>query len=314
MSICNPSTSVCDIENTFAAVAVPACSMILNPASMQGEQLIYDMAFRDLINSRGVPVNYYINTFNLSAADTLYGEEPLAEFYGPIPIMMYVELQEDAISFASYGIESDDSVTAYVHIDTFVDTMSGTDFNILTNDGAILTSYNIIDLLRYDKPHESNGQDLEPKAGDLIEIATLGCDRPGSRGAKIFELTEETDQDTSSINPMMGHYVWRLRGKRYEHSFERGAPGDITTRAPQEPGNDQIYDSNWSGVSGQPVPPSPLVTEDGRLTLTEAGDDYIQTEGGETYTSPSKDYGDDIEEKSKKIFDMSDVDVYGDYY
>lgn len=304
-----------EIDQVFAAIASPACASISGPQNYQAEKALYDMTFSDLINNRGIPINYYINTYNTEEADNLYGEHPTAAFYGPIPLMMYVELDEDSISFTNVGIVSDDSITAYVHIDTFKDTMSGINFNIISNNNTSMSSYDIHDLLFYDKPHINNNQAIEPKTGDLIEIEILGCDRPGNRGSKIFEITEETEQDMSALNPMLGHYIWRLRGKRYEHSFEPGMPGGIVTKGPQEAGNDQVYDNAFHGVSGQDVPPVPITTEDSQLILTEEDDDYIITEGGDKYTSPDKTYGDDIDEKSKDIFDMSKSgDVYGDYY
>ena len=82
----------CPPSSVFSAIASPGCSQFANPEVQQAEQLIYDAAFRDSINNFGVPVEYYINTFNLSAADTLYGEQPTSIFYGPMVVMMYVEL------------------------------------------------------------------------------------------------------------------------------------------------------------------------------------------------------------------------------
>jgi len=299
---CNTTRKECTAEEVFGALASPPCAMITNPINYNAEQLIYDSAFKDLINSRGIPVNYYINTFNIETADLLYGEEPLAKFYGPIPLMMYVELQEDAISLASFGFESDDSFTGFVHIDTFMETMSGTNFNIYTDNGAVLTAADIFDLLKIDTPHLSNNQDVEPKAGDLIELAILGCDRPGNRGAKIFQVTEEDDQDLSSMNPMLGHYTWRLRAKRYEHSFEPGAP--LITRAPQEAGNEQVYDNEFTGTTTTNIWIAPELWDSPELW-------------GESYRSPDKSYEHDVDVNSvEEVFDMSGnpTDIYGEYY
>jgi hypothetical protein len=312
---CNTNRNV-PITTAFAAVANPACGQFFNPGNFSGEQVIYDTAFKDLINNFGIPVDYYVNTFNLSAADTLYGEHPTAVFYGPITLMMYIELSENAINLSKFGFASDDELTGYVHIKTFEDTIAGRDFFVRTQQGDILSyedyityiqtqsSENIITNMLFDIVTENsetggfdliggdyeainryinNGQAVEPKSGDLIQVSPLGCDRPNGRGAKIFEVTERVDQDVSSINPLLGHYVYRLRAKRYEYSFEPGAP--------KEPQNQQVFENSFSGILSSNIP-------------------------GVT-PSDAKSYPGDIDTDSKtKVLDMSvnNTDIYGSYY
>ena len=313
---CSPSRK-CSPSSVFSAIASPGCSQFANPELQQAEQLIYDAAYRDSINNFGVPVEYYVNTFNLSAADTLYGEQPTSIFYGPMVVMMYVELAENAINLSKFGFASDDQLTGYVHIKTFNNALSAKDFfirmsngdilqysdymtfittedsqnllteiyqNIVTEDScdeflaAINNDYNILD------NYLRNSFVVEPKAGDLIQLSPLGCDRPNGRGAKIFEVTERMDQDTSVINPMLGHYVYRLRAKRFEYSFEPNAP--------KESVNDQIYEDVFAGKSSSDI------------TF------YNET------TQP-KVYQDNADDNSKKdVLDMSvnSTDIYGTYY
>jgi hypothetical protein len=312
---CSNVRQNCSAEGVFASTASPVCGQFFNPGNFQAEQLIYDQSFKDLINNFGIPIEYYIHTFNLSAADTLYGEHPTAVFYGPVTIMMYIELTENAINLSKFGYASDDELTGYVHIQTFEDTMAGRDFFIQTSTGEflsyddyityiqtqsgedILTEFlsnivpensdtDLFDLVggKWDlyNRYIDNGQDIEPKSGDLIQVTPLGCDRPNGRGAKIFEITERTDQDIAAINPLLGHYVYRLKAKRYEYSFEPGAP--------LEPRNHQVYESAFSGKLSSNIP----------------------------YEEPSepKTYPGDIDEDSKKVFDMraNNTDVYGTYY
>ena len=218
---CNTTRQDCNPNSIFAANANPACSQFINPGNFQAEQLIYDNSFKDLINSYGVPIYYYVNTFNLDNADTLYGQDALSRFNGPHALQMYIELSENSISLSKFGYAAGDDLTGYLHISTFTDTLS---------PAVNYASFN---------------QSVEPKAGDLIEVITLGCDRPNGRGAKVFEITERVDQDVSSLNPLMGHYVYRLRAKRYEFSFEPNAP--------QEPANNQIYENKYAGIAATTV-------------------------------------------------------------
>lgn len=256
---CSPTRANCTIDSVFAAVAKPGCSQFMNPGNFQAEQLVYDMAFKDLINSYGVPINYYVNTFNLSTADTLYGEEPTRPYQGPFDLQMYIELNENAINLSRFGFASDDDLTGYLHIDTFTDTIS-----------------NLVD-------YASFGQSIEPKSGDIIEITALGCDRPNGRGPKWFEVTERVDQDVAAINPILGHYVYRLRAKRYEYSFEPGLSGERQ--------NQQVYENSFSGILSSNIPG--------------------------VSASEEKSYPGDVDSKSRtEVLDMSvnDTDIYGTYY
>lgn len=313
---CNLSRTNCTIDSVFAGAANLNCGQLLNPANLMGEQLVFDMAFRDLINNLGTPVNYYIHTFNLSAADTFYGSDPTAVFYGPVSLMMYLELTDGAIKLSKFGFTPDDEFTGYVHIKTFEDTMAGGDFYIQSANGEILqyedyTTYvqtqsgaNILTELLFNIVTENseiggfdliggdyqtlnryinNGQAVEPKSGDLIEVWPLGCDRPNGRGSKIYEVTERTDQDIATLNPVLGHYVYRLRAKRYMNSFEPGAP--------LEKQNQQVFDNAFSGIVSSTIPG--------------------------VSASAAKSYPGDIDNTSKnEVFDMSvnNTDIYGQYY
>ena len=313
---CNPIKTQCSPENVFAAVANTNCGQFFNPGNFQAEQIIYDTSFRDLINNYGIPVDYYINTFNLSAADTLYGEHPTSIFYGPVTLMMYVELTENAINLTKFGFASDDELTGFLHIQTFNEIMGGKQFYIKTAANEFLTyeeylqtiqtqsnvdiltekifklvtetspvgTFRLVggDFTTYNR-YINNGQSIEPKSGDLIQISPLGCDRPNGRGAKVFEVTERTDQDIASINPLLGHYVYRLRAKRYEYSFEPGAP--------KEPQNQQVFENTFSGKVSSVIP--------------------------NEVPSEVKSYPGDIDTESKtKVLDMSvnNTDIYGSYY
>lgn len=314
--VCNTNKSTCDATDVFAGVASPNCGQFMNPENFMGEQIIYDNAFKDLINNYGIPVDYYINTYNLSAADNFYGEHPTSIFYGPVSLMMYMELTENAVMLSRYGLNSDDELTGYVHIQTFADTMAGKEFYIRTAAGDILTAeeyttyvqtqsaenilssmygdivtensetggFDIVgaDYAAYNR-YINNGQAIEPKSGDLIQMSPLGCDRPNGRGAKVFEITERTDQDIATINPLMGHYVYRLKARRYEYSFEPGAP--------LEPQNQQVFENSFSGIISSTI--------DGVVP------------------SAVKSYPGDVDTDSKANIlnmDVNNTDVYGSYY
>lgn len=207
--------SCLDPSTIFAGVYNSNCGGFADPSRFQAEQAIYDSAYSELINNYGVDIDYYVNGFNLSAMNLLYGEHTTRIFQGPVTIRSYLELNEGSIQYVLGGIQSADTITAYMHIRTFTSLFSA------------LSVY------------PANGQSVEPKPGDKMKITALGCNRPNGRSAKIFEVTEVMDQDTSQLNPLLGHYVWRLKGVRSEFNSE--------TNEPQETVNDQVYDNTFSG-------------------------------------------------------------------
>lgn len=214
----------------------------------QAERLLYSNYWREQIDMYGQKILYYRNLFNLQDGDLTYGEMPLNQFELPKTMIMLFTLTENALVLSKFGYQSDDQVTAYLHISSF---------------------------------YANYPPNLEPKAGDVFKLVEYGSDRPGERDGKMYEITERCDEDNSQINPLGGHYVWLLKAKRLEHSFEN---------IPQERGNTQVYDDTFYGdLSGsKSVPP-------------QREDSYPQ----------------DPDSESKKfVFDMSVNNTleYGGYY
>lgn len=257
-----PTTPLSCLEptNIFAGVYNPRCGGFADPSNFQAERVIFGSSYQELINNYGVEIDYYVNGFNISEMNSLYGEHPLQEYSGPFTIKAYIELEEQ-ISLSQYGMDSNDNLTAYISIKDFTNLFA-------------LSSYIFTD----------NLQRVEPKSDDLLEITALGCDRPGNRGPKIFRITEVLDQDVGNgINPMMGHYIWKIMAKRYETSHE--------TNAPMELGNDQVYDNVFSGKLSSVL--YPTLSTDAKIYDSNA---------------------DDLSQNT--VYDMSknDTNIYGTYY
>ena len=277
MAVCNTNRLNCTPAEVLAATAIPSCGKLVIPDNLQAEQLVFDQAFNDLINNYGIPVNYYINTFNLSAADLFYGEDLVKSFAGPISaIQMYIELSDDAVNLSKFGFDPGDEFTAFVHISTFFEAATA------------LSAAGGFDPSQY-------GQLIEPKAGDVIDIDVLGCDRVGGRGGVMYEITERMDQDMSALNPLLGHYIWRLRGKRFNYSFEAGLSAD--GRPGSEKANEQVYDNAINGITS--------------TTLT----DQVSSAQKTYPTTPAGEYDiDDISKNDVLDMDINDTDIYGSYY
>jgi hypothetical protein len=189
------------------------CFRFLDKDNNECEREMVSNVMREQINLYGTKVNYFVHTYNPSySADNFYGEQPLAEYGIPISFSAYIDLNENSLLLSKYGFQSEDEITMYIHISSFYEA--------------------------YHKPSLSayfHGYAIEPKSGDVFKLTEYGSDRPGERDGKMFEVTERLDQDINKINPLLGHYVWLLKAKRYETSFEPGLTA--------EKGNTQVFDS-----------------------------------------------------------------------
>ena len=152
-----------------------ACYRFTDKSIQESERFLFSNWWREEINQFGVKVKYFVNTFNPLSANNLYGEEPTKVFADPREIIIAATLNENAITLSQFGFESDDDITAYIHISSFYD-------EFYTLSAVWETQYNIV----------------EPKAGDIFQLSEYGDDRPNNRQAKYFEITEKLDEDIAT--------------------------------------------------------------------------------------------------------------------
>jgi hypothetical protein len=206
--------------------------------------------FLEQIAQYGTETDYIFSNYSLSAQDFFYGEHTTKTFSDPVPITMFVLMNQDSIILGQFGIASDADITAFVHISAFKD---------------------------------SFGLSAEPNAGDLIRLTEYGKGRPNGRGEAIFEVTRRDDEDLTQINPRLGHFLWLIRGKRYDYSHENNVD-------PEDRSNQVNDDSPATSLSSEAL-----------------SSDYVKPYDGEV-----DEFGKD------NIFDYdenigSDDSVYGDY-
>jgi len=235
------------------------CYELYDKTRLQPDRQVLSNVAEEMVQSMGQKIDYWINTTTTSGADTIYGEEPTSIYQGPIPMKMIINLNESSLSLSKFGFQSDDEVVGYLAFNNFYNSMSGQ------------TIYNIIQ------------QIIEPKSGDVFRMTEYGNDRVGGRSGNFFQITERRDQDIGdSINPLGGHYGWKITAKRLEYSWEPGLP--------QETANDQITDDSFYGKVSS--------------TITDE------------VSSAPKSYSECADNDSKRfIIDMgvNDTSVYGTY-
>ena len=182
----------------------------------QSERNLWESWWDEQIKQFGMKTSYYINAYTLSGHDFFYGEQPLAGFLPPIDMIMCLTVNNDSIILSKFGIQGNADITAVIAIKTFTSTLTASALSGITS--------------RYT---------YEPKAGDLIELSEYGRTRPNGRSGQIYEITERVDQRGGEANQLMGHYVWMVKGKRYDYTFEPNAPREALSK--------QIYDNKFDG-------------------------------------------------------------------
>jgi len=188
----------------------------LNVSNNASEIALFNSWWQEQISQFGQQVNYYINGFNLSAMDYLYGEMPLVQYAPPIPMIMALTISNDNAILSKFGLQGQADLTAVVSIATFT--------NTVTAISGSLSAAN-----------------YEPKAGDLIELSQYGSTRPNGRSGQVYEITERLDQSGGDeSNQLLGHYIWTIKAKRFDFNYE--------LEAPREKLMDQVYDNKTDGL------------------------------------------------------------------
>ena len=206
----------------------------LNKNNNANERENYAKWWKEQIEHYGTSVTYFTHGYNLTSHNFLYGEDPTSRYGKTENVIMLTDITNDALMLSKFGIMADCDMTAVIHISSFYETV---------------------------------GCGKEPKAGDLIQLTEYGADRPGGRSAPIYEITERDDEYLPMTNALMGHYVWYLKCKRFEYSYEPGLSTGLN--------NKQISD----------------------------GGDYGRIAGGENPEELFQPYQDSVQNSSKAIYD-----------
>jgi len=235
------------------------CFRYVDKNVIQNEEYLFSNYWREQINTYGTMVTYYVNAYNVLNADNFYGEQPAQKYAEPRNVVLAVDLAENATALSKFGFQADDEITAYIHLSTFYDVFHNINLEILTNEylssptlSAKLETENLFGLRTEDPTtFETQFNQVQPKAGDVFTLTEYGYGRPGPRSGYNYEVTQILDQDIARTNQLGGHYVWILKAKRLDYSFEPGLSA--------EKGSDQVYDDTSSGVlpggKQDPAPP-----------------------------------------------------------
>lgn len=171
------------------------------------ENSLFNNWWAEILSAYGQKVDYYVNQYALSSQDAFYGEDTLAGFSDPKQIVIGVSVNNDSVLLSRFGIQATSDFTALIHISAY---------QAIFGNGA------------------------EPKSDDVIRLTEYGNDRPGGRSGAMYQITNRDDEDLSQINQLAGHYVWLVRGKRFDYSSEPNIPRETVM--------DQVYDNSFAGM------------------------------------------------------------------
>lgn len=215
----------------------------LNKNNNVNERENYSKWWKEQIEHYGTSITYFTHGYTLTSHNFLYGEDTTSGYGKAENIIMLTDITNDALMLSKFGITADCDMTAVVHISSV---------------------------------YERFGCGFEPKAGDLIQLTEYGADRPGGRSAPVYEITERDDEYLSMTNPLIGHYVWYIKCKRFEYSYEPGIDGF-------GPNDKQVSD----------------------------GGDYGRLAGGENPEDLFQPYPDSVQNSAKCIYDYYSEDPTG---
>lgn len=233
-------------------------------------RIMVDSWWRDLINRYGVMVNYYPIDINTDGRHPIY--EEVFEFKPPTPIRAAVELSNEAWMFSKFGLTTDSDFVAVVHVGTWMNTFGGEienepkvgdvisvtnlgweedEVSHLTNTGYA-SGDGVCDLLnknirttcqlatsahelalKLTDGEESNGETYLKN----LTLTMAVSDGDWRRWPQLYQITEKRYNDPEfETNFLNGHYVWVLKAKRFEYSYEEGAPQENPDAGDNTPG------------------------------------------------------------------------------
>ena len=256
----------------------------INKNATENERFLFSQYWDELVNRFGTRVEFYTYNYQLSSHDYIYGEEPTATYNAPKNIIALVDLASEALLLSKFGLQTDADMTAIVTVEDFRTLFGGRqpqsqDVLRLTEAGWDTTELppttgQVLNMICNNKDPESDAT-----------ITYTVSDRDWVRCPQLFEVTERRWQDlTLQTNTLLGHYVWVLKCKRFDYSYQPGIGPECMAHNP----NEESFTGIMSGGTQTPTPNPDKQYDQNANDEAKKDWDYANNEGQST--QPYGDY------------------------
>lgn len=221
----------------------------------QNERRLYQDYFREIIQRYGVCTYYYQTSYDQASAIAPYGEDQVTGFNPSKPLMAFIDIPNESILFSKFGLQTDADFTAIISVNDWFSTF-GQAISSEPKSGDVIRVMNTgweMSETNYASDTFLNilNKNLPSLCDDTTSSTLSVCVSDGDwrRFPQMYQLTEVRYQDIGSgINFLMGHYVWLVRGKRFEYTYEPGIHPEELKNGSTDP---NVYqDSPRDGVVG----------------------------------------------------------------
>ena len=245
----------------------------------------------EMIALYGTQVDYFVYDYQLGRHDQLLGEDRPAPFLPPVSMTVIVNVNNDNLMLTKFGLQTQSDIVCYIPYKTFGSAMGNNLSRPKAGDLIRLTELGMDRPLGpYGYPYYGNypatsGETENPPCGSADECgaitdidALICCTDPNKNtgddtyadamsalkemdakgeapfGPNIYEITTVRDEDIAgNLNPMMGHYVWKIEAIRFDNSYQPDAP--------VENGSNMVNDAPYYGK----LPGGSDTAENGKL-------------------------------------------------
>jgi hypothetical protein len=273
-------------------------SRYLRKENNDSERTLFNSYWGELIGRYGTNVEYYTYNYSVSSHDSIYGEDPTSSFSTPVNIIMFADIASEAIMLSKFGIQTDADVTLLVTLQDYA-RVFGRDNEPKSGDVIRLTElgWSVNEVDGYGSETSELSSDIfgeicrfrgnnpatlvYPPTSNSLGEAISGSDK-WIRCPQLFEITDRSHQDfTIGTNTLMGHYVWTIKAKRFDYSYQEGIDPECYM--------DDVGEETRTGLlSGYTQPQSPDKTYPGNA---EEISDEIWDYGNENANDNDSVYG-----------------------
>lgn len=234
---------------------------------------------QEMISLYGTMVDYFVYDYKLERHDYLLGEDRPAPFLPPVAMRAIVNINNDSLMLSKFGLQTQSDLVMYVDYASFANAIGNklarpkagdlirlTEFGIdrplgpygypyygiqdegdgdgdpnkcLTKDDCGFADA-MDGLICCKDPNKNSDEGQKSYAEKMAELQAWNASGGAPFGPNIYEITTVKDEDVvGNLNPMLGHYAWKIEAIRFDNSYQPDAP--------VENGSNMVNDAPYYG-------------------------------------------------------------------